>query len=145
MTELKTLELECGVTLELQPVKSTIVLELIGDLGGFDNLSNMTADSFSDQAQAVTGFVRLLNYFAGWGVKNDPPQDVADDFAALGGGKRIVRSRWVRDIATEDEVSQLFAQVMALTFAEQKQQPPDDETEQLKARIAELEAQQTGE
>ena len=141
--ELNKLDLKCGVTLELQAVKQYIALDLLSGIGGLGNLSNVAAKSFSPEM--LPGFMKLLNYLIGWGVRNDVPEGAKSDFASFGGGERITRSMWVKDIATEDEISQLFAQILALTLPQTKEVEQDDETERLRNRIAELEAQQTGE
>ena len=103
------LELECGVTLHLRSVKQMIVLEFVGEAGGFEALQG-------NDPGTLRNFTRLLNYIAGWGVTNDVPADVKADFAMLGGGEFAARSRWVREMMTGAEMSQLFAQVLALTF-----------------------------
>jgi len=143
MSELEKLKLECGVTLELKPVKQTIALEFISKLGGLDALMQGDASSLATGASPETliGFIRLLNYFAGWGVANQVPSDARDELSMLGSGERMIRSLWVRDIMTTEEVSQLFAQVMALTFQQNGQ--PSESPEVLRARIAELEAKAT--
>jgi len=134
MSELNELELECGVTLQLQPVKQTIALEFISRLGGFDILMRGTGPDGSvrrdtsalasnARPETMDGFVKLLNYFAGWGVANDVPQEAREEFGMLASGERSIRSLWVRDILTKDEVSTFFAQVMALTFSENGRGP----------------------
>jgi hypothetical protein len=148
MSELNELKLECGVTLKLQPVKQTIALEFISRFG-FDILMRGDASQLKANArpEVMDGFVKLLNYFAGWGVANAVPQEARDEFGMLASGERSIRSLWVRDILTPDEVSQLFAQVMALTFSENGRghrtgpsgTVPQGE-EALKAKVAELEA-----
>jgi hypothetical protein len=144
MSELNELRLECGVTLRLQPVKQTIALEFISRLGGFDILMRGDASQLKASARPETmdGFVKLLNYFAGWGVANDVPQEAREEFGMLASGERSIRSLWVRDILTDDEVSQFFAQVMALTFSENGRGPQDKGA--LEAKVAELEAKLEG-
>jgi len=107
------LELECGVTLNLQPVKQMIVLEFVGEAGGFDAIRDA---ALKEKPETLKNFTRLFNYICGWGVTNDVPKYALDDFAMMGGGEYTIRSRWVRQMLTRDEVSQLFAQVVALTF-----------------------------
>lgn len=121
------LDLACGITLRLQPVKQTIALEFISRLGGFDSLIRGDASSLADGArpEMMDGFIKLLNYFAGWGVVNEVPSEAREEFAMFGGGARSIRSRWVRDMMTTDEVSQLFARVMALTFQADGSETPN--------------------
>ena len=139
MNGLEKLELECGVTLRLQPVKQTIALEFISRLGGFDILMRGDASGLTaNRPETMDGFIRLLNYFTGWGVANDVPQEVREEFSMLASGERSIRSLWVRDMLTTDETSQFFAQVMALTFSENGREPQDKAA--LKAKVAELEA-----
>lgn len=138
MNELEKLELECGVTLSLQPVKQTIALEFISRMGGFSDLMRGGASGLTSKPETMDSFVKLLNYFAGWGVANDVPQDARDEFGMLASGERSIRSLWVRDVMTTDEVSQFFAQVMALTFSENGREPQSEA--ELKAKVAELEA-----
>ena len=122
---LNRLDLACGVTLELQPVKQTIALEFISRLGGFDVLMRGDASELASRVrpEMMDGFVRLLNYFAGWGVANEGPAQAKEEFGMLASGERAVKSLWVRDMMTKDEVSQFFAQVMALTFSENGRGP----------------------
>ena len=122
---LNRLDLACGVTLELQPVKQTIALEFISRLGGFDVLMRGDASQLASNVrpEMMDGFVRLLNYFAGWGVANEVPVQAREEFGMLASGERAVKSLWVRDMMTKDEVSQFFAQVMALTFSQNGRGP----------------------
>lgn len=139
MSELETLDLECGITLQLKPVKQTIALEFISKLGGFENLMRGGAESLTTNASPamMDGFIKLLNYFTGWGVTNELPLDAREEFSMLAQGERVLRSLWVRDIMTNEEMSQLFAQVMAMTFSQNGAEPSQGA---LKAQIAALEA-----
>ena len=129
--DVNELDLECGVTLRLQPVKQTIALEFISRLGGFDALMRGDASGLTTGAkpEMMDGFIKLLNYFAGWGVSNEVPSEAQEEFSMFGGGVRSTRSRWVRDIMTTDEVSQLFARVMALTFQSNDSKPPNPKSQ----------------
>ena len=140
MSELRELDLECGITLQLKPVKQTIALEFISKLGGFDILMRGDASGLTANARPETmdGFIKLLNYFTGWGVENDVPPEAREEFSMIASGERSIKSLWVRDILSEDEVSQFFAQVMALTFSENGREPQNAEA--LQAKVAELEA-----
>lgn len=123
---MNTLELECGVELGLQPVKSMILLDFVD--GG---PSKMT------QAQ----FNKMIKYIAGWGVVTDPPEEESAELAFMGEGKHLQRSAWVRMIATDAEIAQLMAQVMALTKinTEQQQTPEQAEIDELRAKVERLE------
>jgi len=101
--------------LHLQGVKQAIVLEFIGEAGGFEGLQG----GVTSNPGVLRNFTRLLNYIAGWGVTNEVPADVKADLAMFGGGEFATRSRWVREIMTGAEMSQLFARVLALTFRKQ--------------------------
>lgn len=120
MTEnLTELELECGVTLELKPGKQMVLLEFLKKGGSFDAMASGEIEGGEVNPAMLSGFTDMVNYVAGWCVTNEVPKDDADELAMFGGGKRSVRSRWVRQICTEEEISQLFAQAMALTFKQE--------------------------
>jgi len=139
--ELNTLELKCGITLELQAVNDMLLLDLM------EGIRADTDGKYTIQGMSVKDLNRMMRYFCGWGVKNDVPADMADDVSIFGAGKHIQRAAWVRMIATTPELTQLFGQVMALTQikAKRAQQPtptPEQtELERLRAENAELKAQ----
>ena len=108
------LELECGVTLHLQPVKQFIVLEFIGP----QVKQGVGGPMVGLGPSVIDGNIKLLNYLAGWGVANEVPQEAREEFGMFGGGERVIRSRWVRDLMTNEEAAQFFAQVLALTFSQ---------------------------
>lgn len=126
-----TLELKCGIVLELQPVKSMILLDFVED-----GPESMTQSKFN----------KMIKYIAGWGVTNDVPPEMADELAFFGTGEHIQRGAWVRMIATETEIAQLMAQVMALTKV-QTVQPTSEQTElaELRAKVVALEEEDGGE
>lgn len=125
-----TLELGCDVVLELQPVKSMILLDFVED--GPDS---MTQSKFN----------KMIKYIAGWGVTNDVPSEMGDELAFFGAGEHIQRAAWVRMIATETEIAQLMAQVMALTKVQTAQPTPEqDELAELRAKVATLEGEDGG-
>jgi len=139
MTELDTLTLECGITLELQAVNDMLLLDL---------MEGIRADAdgkYTIQGMSVKDLNRMMRYFCGWGVKNDVPADMVDDVSIFAAGKHVQRAAWVRMIATTPELTQLFGQVMALTQVKAKrvQQPaPAPETtelDELRAKVAQLE------
>ena len=122
---MNTLELECGVTLELQPVKSMILLDFVED--GPDK---MTQSKFN----------RMIKYIAGWGVTNDVPSDMQEELSFFGAGEHLQRAAWIRIVATETEIAQLMAQVMALTQVKVGQPTPEQiELEALRTKVQELE------
>ena len=114
--KLDELVLECGVTLHLIPGRQTVMTEFFGEAGGFDVLKSGGAENVTANPGTLRGFTRMFNYIAGWCVTNDVPQDVRADYEMFGGGEFATRSRWVRQIATEQEIAQLFALALALTF-----------------------------
>ena len=127
---MNTLELECGTTLELCSVKSTILLDFVED--GPDKMT---------QAK----FNQMIKYIAGWGVENGVPPDMQDDLAFFGAGEHVQRAAWVRLITTETEIAQLMAQVMALTKIKAGQPTPEQaELETLRAKVQELETKDGG-
>lgn len=135
------IELQCGVTLELQPVKSMLLLDLLeGMKPGADG-------QFDIKSLSIRDLNRLMKYFCGWGVKNDVPRDQVDSVSIFGDGEHVQRAAWVRMIATETELAQVFAQVMALT--QRKMTPQNSETqaqelERLRAENEQLKAQDGG-
>lgn len=125
-----TLELECGVTLELQSVNGMVLLDFVED-----GPQNMTQAKFN----------RMIKYLAGWGVKNDVPEDKREELEFFGKGEHLQRAAWVRLITTENEIAQLMAQVMSLTHVRIRQPTPEQtELEQLRAKVKELEAEPEG-
>ncbi len=147
--EMKTLELECGVTLELKSVNRMMLSDFFGGI-------TSTNGKVSPKSVGVKSFNKLMRYICGWGVTNEMPAEEIPDYE-MWGGVRQQRSAWVREIATEPELSQLMAQIMILTIPEARkaseakkqqaaQQEPQtvdarDELEKLRARVAELESE----
>lgn len=127
---MNTLELGCGVTLDLCPVKSMILLDFVE--AGPDKMTQ-------------TQFNKMIKYIAGWGVTNDVPPDVQEELSFFGNGEHLQRAAWVRMIATEAEIAQLMAQVMALTKIKIEQPTPEQtELERLRAENEQLKAEQDG-
>ena len=127
-----TLELACGVTLHLQPVNAMVLLDFVES--GPDNVT---------QKQ----FNRMIKYIAGWGVTDDPPDDMEEELLLFGAGEHLQRAAWVRLIATATEIAELMARVMALTQIRMQPPlpaqagPPEPSSDGMQKRIEELEQQ----
>lgn len=138
MSELGTFELECGVVLELQGINEMLFLDLIEGIRP-DKSGQYGVGSI--QKMPIRNLNRMMRVICGWGIKNDPPPDEADDYAMFGDGKRLQRSAWVRDIATTGELSEVLARVMALTkgVGSNGQKSPEQlELERLRAENRQL-------
>ncbi len=141
MSELETLELECGVTLELQGINEMLFLDLIEEIKPGKN-GQYGVDSV--KKMPIRNLNRMMRVICGWGVKSDVPPGDADDYAMFGDGKRLQRSAWVRDIATTKELSEILARVMVLTkgaSSSGQKSPEQLELEQLRAENEQLEAE----
>lgn len=123
-----TIVLECGITLTLREVRSTILLDLINRMGGFDVIKGskkgkpvVGAAGGVDAGKATDGFLKVVNYVTGWGIVDDPPEDKAQEYEFIGTfGENPVRARWVQEIATAKEISEILGRVMAMTFGSDK-------------------------
>ncbi|NIV36415.1 MAG: hypothetical protein GWN58_45345, partial [Anaerolineae bacterium] len=73
------------------------------------------------QARLAEGEYQLFNYCAGWGVKDNPPEEAMDELAALGFAERgmphLTRANWLRFLFLDgdDEAGTLVGAVMSLT------------------------------
>jgi len=137
---MNTKELECGVVLELQAVRPMLLLDLLeGMKKGRDG--KYSASSLT--GLSIQSLNRLMRFLCGWGVTNEVPEDQLDSVSIFGDGEHLQRSAWVRMIATENELTDVFAQVMALTQIKMQQpaQPTPEQTEleALREKVAELE------
>jgi len=141
MSELETLELECGVTLELCGINKILFLDLIDEMRPGKN-GEYGTDSL--KKIPIRKLNRMMRVICGWGIKNDPPADEADDYAIFGDGKRTQRSAWVRDISTTKELSEILGRVMVLTkgvSSNGEKSPEQLEIDKLKAENEQLKAQ----
>jgi hypothetical protein len=130
-----TIELECGVTLELQSVRPMLLLDL---LEGVKTNGDGQVDISSLSIRSLNGIMR---YFCGWGVKNEIPQDQLSAVSIFGTGEHVQRSAWVRLVATEAELGEIFARVMALTNLRMNQPSAEQtELEKLRAENEQLKA-----
>lgn len=134
--ELNTLELECGIVLELQAVNDMLLLDLM------ESIKPDRDGKFTVQGMPVRDLNRMMRFLCGWGVKNDVPHDKLNEVAIFGSGIHLQRSVWVRMVATLPELTQIFAQVMALTQIKSRPiaqpAPVSSEREQAKLTAKEL-------
>jgi len=90
-------------------------------------------------------FNKMIKYIAGWGVVTDVPLEMQEELSFFGAGEHIQRAAWVRMVATETEIAQLMAQVMALTHVSVNQPTPEEvELAELRAKVEALEETEDG-
>ena len=104
-----TFELECGVTLHLQPLKQNAVHAILRHLGGWP--SSQTVEYLrglkgNAAARADEASIQLFNYCVGWGIKDNPAQEEIEELETLGfraRTPRIARVNWLRFMLLEDD------------------------------------------
>ena len=153
-----------GTRLKLKPVNPDAIRNLIADrdmsvlierwaaIGGDDGGVDATALEREIDASTLLKInqatTRLFNYCIGFGVDHTPPQSELDELKAMGfpvDSPRVALVNWLRylKLTGTEEAGELVGTIMALSLQQEKGQDvplPDDETEALRARIAELEA-----
>ena len=144
-----TFRLKNGRVLHLKPVRTPGLRRIITQFGDKaltdpDSITRLTGRA---QMQALRATEQLFSYCAGWGVKDDPPDDALGNLEALGCNvdhPRLARADWLRffEIEDDDEAGDLIAAVMTLTqeMAMEPEAEPEEDTEVLQAQVAELQA-----
>lgn len=154
-----TFILKNGLELELKKVSQDRIRTLFSDQGFgplFRNPEKLQQAgavaaigkkmSPAQMMRVSSASVKLFNYCMGWGVETNPPGNDLDELRELGFGvdsPRIARVNWLRYTQLEDEAEAglLIGAIMEYSFADDAPAGPVDEEAQLKARLAELEAQ----
>lgn len=146
---MNTIELKCGVTLELTAVNPAILRSIIASFDGVEKIAknpqSLLSLSGPKQIKAMEAAEKLYTYCFGWGVITNPPED--DPILALApDNPQARRGMWVRSIGADDkELGEIIGRVMALTFGGQqtavgKQEQIAKLQEQLNKRYATAEA-----
>lgn len=159
-----TLTLQCGVTLHLQPVKPTILQNILAEFGDIRLVRDpalLMQLTDSKKMAALQATEKLFTYCAGWGVTNEPPDGDNELLELLGVGSdkpHIRRARWIQHelAADQQELGAIVGAVMALTFepeapsgvlsanghtSEASAQAKDAEIAALKAQLAQLQGE----
>jgi hypothetical protein len=109
-----TFELECGITLHLQPLKQSAVHSILRHLGGWPSdksveyLRSLTGEAAK---RANKASAQLFNYCVGWGVKNDPTSEELEELVAFGfptSTPRLARVNWLRFMLLDDDEAGLL-------------------------------------
>lgn len=142
-----------GRILHLIPVKQQVIRTIMIRMGlmGVEQVDDLLQKTGADLQRAIEASEQLYNYCAGWGVTDDPDSRELAEIDDLGFDverPHIARAHWLRLFVLRDdeETSALIAAVLAHSVRTWRgpMRPPQEqgEVEQLKARLAELEAQQ---
>jgi len=115
-------------------VRQAAIRHLLLQFGRADLLDNpdqLLDMSGKAQFAALEATERLFTYLAGWGVKDDPPEEELDTLAELGlpaDKAHLARANWLRYLVLEDddEASELIAAVMTLTMGEGEAEQGED-------------------
>lgn len=145
-----TFTLRCGRTLRLKPLKPQALRHLILKFGpsAIQNPESVLALSGAAQVEALRATEQLFSYCAGWGVEDSPSDDEVALLRGMGLAveqAHLARVNWLRFLALEDdeEAGALIGAVMAATYAPEEEEPEPEAAgvEDLKAQVAQLQAQ----
>lgn len=115
------------VTLHCKPVQGGVLQSLLSELSTISKGDLMNSPEVlmtlkgNEQLHALESSEKLFSYCAGWGIEEDPPDEVPEILELMGVSPRkpnIYRAAWVRYAlgATQDELGKLVGVVIALTF-----------------------------
>jgi len=120
-----TFELKCGITLHLQQVSQTAIRPILlrfGNVRLFEHPEELINLEGRAMERAIEATQQLFNYCAGWGVKNDPPEEAIEELEEIGfrvNTPRLARINWLRYLCLDgdEEMGSLISAVMGLTYA----------------------------